>query len=277
MKYILCIIAVVFSLTGHTQQKITIKHTMNGHAYPLQLLELALSKVAVDVDFIEVGNIPTQSRALRLLGKEHGIDVFWGATSSEREKTAKAVLIPIDKGLLGYRIPWVTAKNAHLFKNIAHLGQLKQLSFGLREDWPDTAIFNKNVIKTVVYGKGANPEKMLKSGRFDALAHDIFDTNRHHSEGVINDTYIAIRYPSAVYFFVAKDNITLHQQLSKGLNLAIEDGSLTALFNEFFANDIAKANLSKRRIIEISNPLLPFSAPINNPKYWLTKQQLSKY
>lgn len=276
MKSLLFIITAIYSLASNAQQQITIKYTAGGHAYPQQLLKLALDKVAVGADFIEVGNIPTQSRALRLLGKEHGIDVFWGVTSSAREKAARAVLIPITKGLLGYRIPSITVKNAQLFKNVGHLGQLKQHSFGLREDWPDTAIFNENDIKTVIYGKGANPEEMLKNGRFDAFAHDIFAINNLHSEGVINDAYIATRYPSAVYFFVDKHNITLQQQLTKGLNLAIEDGSFTTLFNQFFADDIAKAKLKNRRIIEISNPLLPLSAPLHNQKYWLSKQQLTK-
>lgn len=275
MKYIL-LITIIFVSSIVNAQPLTIRHSAGGHAYPAELLKLALSKVDVQVEFIKVAKIPTQSRALRLLGEENGIDVFWGMTSSEREKIAKAVLIPIDKGLLGYRIPCIAVKNSALFKNVSHSGQLKSFSFGLREDWPDTTVFEKNDIQTVSYGKGANPYEMLTSGRFDALAHDIFDIDNIHNHNIVHDQYIAIHYPSAAYFFVDKQNTRLHQQITQGLNYAIADGSFARLFNQYFAGVIERANLQNRRIINITNPLLPPSAPIHNPKYWLTEKQLTQ-
>ena len=39
---------------------------------------------------------------------------------------------------------------------------------------------------------------------------------------------------------------------------------------------IAQADLKNRRIIELMNPLLPHSAPIYQPQFWLDKSSLTK-
>jgi hypothetical protein len=79
-----------------------------------------------------------------------------------------------------------------------------------------------------------------------------------------------------VYFFVANNNETLHKLLQDGLLAAIADGSFDALFYQYFAAAIAQANLKNRRIIELINPLLPRSAPIQQQQFWLDKKTLTQ-
>lgn len=228
------------------------------------------------INAIEVGEIPSQTRGIRLLGEQDGVDIFWTVTSSFAEKKAKAVLIPIAKGLMGYRIPLVANNKKNLFEHVIHSGQLTPYIFGLREDWADTAIFNSNDLKTFAYGQSADPMNMLINGRFDALPFEISDFKDFHNGEVIQDQHIAIRYPSAVYFFVAKNNVVLHKNIESGLLKAIDDGSFDTLFNKHFSTMIKQANLHRRRIIELKNPLLPPSAPINEAHYWLDKNKLKQ-
>ncbi|BDF94739.1 hypothetical protein KAN5_15770 [Pseudoalteromonas sp. KAN5] len=264
------------SFTCLANTELSVRYSADGHPYPRALLALALSKSAVTLVPTEVQNIPSQSRAIRLLGDKNGIDVFWGVTSPDWEKQAKAVLIPIDKGLLGYRIPLVHVSHKDMFAQVNHSRQLRSFVFGLREDWPDTAIFKRNELPTLIYGMGAEPIEMLRTGRIDALPYDIFDLPKNHGDDIIHEPHIAIRYPSAVYFFVANDNQTLHKLLQEGLLAAIADGSFDALFYEYFAATIAQADLKNRRIIELTNPLLPRSAPIHQAQFWLDKNSLTK-
>ncbi|MGS0496438.1 hypothetical protein ACU8V4_04110 [Pseudoalteromonas mariniglutinosa] len=64
--------------------------------------------------------------------------------------------------------------------------------------------------------------------------------------------------------------------MQEGLLAAIADGSFDALFYEYFAATIAQADLKNRRIIELTNPLLPRSAPIHQAQFWLDKNSLTK-
>ena len=272
----LLLACLLISFSGLASTSLTVRYSAGGHAYPAELLALILSKSNITLVANEVANIPSQSRAIRLLGEKNGIDVFWGATSTEWEKHAKAILIPIDKGLLGYRIPVVHVSNKDLFAEVTHSRELLPFVFGLREDWPDAAIFKRNELDTLMFGAGAEPIAMLHSGRIDALPNDIFDIAKNHGEGIIHEPHIAIRYPSAVYFFVAKNNQALHTLLQDGLLAAIADGSFDRLFFKYFAATIAQADLKNRRIIELTNPLLPRSAPIYQRQFWLDKNSLTK-
>ena len=272
----LLLACLLISFSGLASTSLTVRYSAGGHAYPAELLTLILSKSAITMVPSEVPDIPSQSRAIRLLGEKNGIDVFWGATSSEWENQAKAILIPIDRGLLGYRIPVVHISHKDMFAEVTHARQLIPFVFGLREDWPDTAIFKRNELDTLMYGTGAEPIEMLRSGRIDALPYDIFDLPKNHGDDIIHEPHIAIRYPSAVYFFVANDNQALHKLLNDGLLAAIADGSFDTLFFKYFAAVIAQADLKNRRIIELTNPLLPRSAPIHQPQFWLDKNSLTK-
>ncbi len=276
MKLLVLVVALLVFAPYAKAEQLTIRYSAGGHPYAIELLELALSKSGITLNAQQVENIPSQTRALRLLGAKEGIDVLWKVTNSESEKQAKAILIPIVKGLLGYRIPLVHQNNKELFKDIRHSRQLRSVTFGLREDWADKDIFQSNELKVLTYGQGAEPLKMLETGRVGALPYEILEATKPRNTSLVNDQYIAIHYPSAVYFFVANDNQKLHDQIETGLNIAVNDGSFDALFYRHFARAINHANLTNRRVIELQNPLLPLSAPLNTAHYWLDKKALNQ-
>ena len=101
---------------------------------------------------------------------------------------------------MGYRIPRCILATKTCLQKSLHARQLIPFVFGLREDWPDTAIFKRNELDTLMYGTGVEPIEMLRSGRIDALPYDIFDLPKNHGDDIIHEPHIAIRYPSAVYF-----------------------------------------------------------------------------
>jgi hypothetical protein len=75
-------------------------------------------------------------------------------------------------------------------------------------------------------------------------------------------------YPSAVYFFVDKNNLKLYEALKEGLKTALKDGSWQILFDKHFAKTIERVQLKKRTLIRLKNPLLPRTAPTDIPEYW---------
>ena len=196
----------------------TVRITSGANPYVIELLKHTLSyqKEIHTLDFVE--NIPTQSRAIRLLGYKNGIDVFWSVTSDEREKQALAVRVPIVKGVLGYRLGIIKKSRLDYFSKLKTDGELRGLRYGLRADWPDTVIFKDNDFNVLEYSQENSGYELLEASRIDVLPIDALYAN-----DITNMTDLAIDpahvfyYPSAVYFFVKKDNQALYQKLKTGL------------------------------------------------------------
>ncbi|UUZ49018.1 hypothetical protein LP420_00175 [Massilia sp. B-10] len=135
--------------------------------YPLRLLELALARA--DTDYrIEISPLRMQQgRALLRLEKNEGIDILSTMTSAERESRLQAIRIPIDKGLIGWRLLLVERAKLGQMAQLRSLAELKNFSAGQGSDWPDTAIMRENGLP--VYGTTSYESlfSMLESGRID--------------------------------------------------------------------------------------------------------------
>ena len=83
-------------------------------------------------------------------------------------------------------------------------------------------------------------------------------------------------YPYAMYFYVQKNNHTLHAKLEKGLEAAIADGSFDALFfnNTLIKDALNRTNLNNRRVLRIANPEMHPDTPVNRPELWLDVRSL---
>lgn len=252
----------------------TVRITAGADPYVIDLLNHVFSyqNESHTLDFIN--NIPTQNRAIRLLGDKDGIDVFWSVTSDEREKQALAIRIPIVKGVLGYRLGVIKKSRIDYFSTLKNDGELRDLRFGLRGDWPDSVIFKDNDFKVLEYSQESGGYELLEASRIDVLPIDaLFVEHVANMADLAIDPLHVYYYPSAVYFFVNKHNKVLYQKLKSGLDKAIEDGSFDTLFNRHFADELAKLALDKRQKITLVNTLLPASAPIHTKKYWYNHNQ----
>ena len=268
MRLLWVVVALFLSMSlAHAQE--TMRITIGADPYIQALLKLALSYDEAQPELKFVYDIPTQKRAIRLLGKDNGIDVFWSVTSSKREKLARAIRIPLVKGVLGYRLGLIRKADVSRMEKLNTIGDFQSVHFGLRDDWPDLDIFKKNNLKVASYPREGNAYEMLRSGRFDILPTDVLDGVYLDTEsGIQADPHHIYYYPSAVYFFVAKNDLVLYNKLKSGLEQAHADGSFDKLFNRYFATRLKDANLAKRKRIDLVNPLLPLSAPLSNATYW---------
>ena len=208
------------------------------------------------------------------MGDKNGIDVFWSVTSDEREKQALAVRIPIVKGVLGYRLGIIKKSRLDYFSKLKTDGELRGLRYGLRADWPDTVIFKDNDFNVLEYSQENSGYELLEASRIDVLPIDALYANdiTNMTDLTIDPAHV-FYYPSAVYFFVNKNNKALYQKLKSGLDKAIEDGSFDTLFNHYFESELAELALEKRQKITLVNTLLPASAPIHTKKYWYNNNQ----
>jgi len=260
------------SSTYANNDVLTVRYHSPANDYIAELFVLALEKSDTKFNCIPIENLPSQKRTLLLLGKNKALDLAWTVTNVKREEQALAVKIPLDKGLLGYRIPLIHKKNPELFNNKKHTTDIKKLRFGLRFDWPDLDIFKQNELSTLSFSTNQQAINLLKSRRIDAIPDGVLEVGSYeYPPELTYDKHVVLYYPSAVYFFVAKENQILHDALERGLNLSLKDGSWKKLFDKHFSEVIKNVNLNKRTLIRLDNPLLPRTAPIDMPQYWYNK------
>ena len=246
------------------------------NAYFLAVLQLALEKTA------DQGNIAlqpaseamTQSRALQRLSEGDGIDVVWSMTSIEREKQNRPIRIPLLKGLMGYRLLIIRAEDQSWFRRVQTIDQLRELRAGQGHDWPDTEILRANGLAVEATVDYDSLFRMLQLGRFDYLPRAVNEPWEELAlrpgRGLAVEEGLMLYYPTAEYFFVHRDNDALAERIELGLRRALADGSFDKLFREHpvNANAFGKANILKRRIIRLDNPLLPPETPFDQPGLW---------
>lgn len=246
------------------------------NAYFLAVLQLALEKTADQGDFElqPAAEAMPQSRALQRLSDGEGIDVVWSMTSIAREKQNRPIRIPLLKGLMGYRLLIIRAEDQSWFRRVHTIDQLRELRAGQGHDWPDTEILRANglaVESTVDYD---GLFRMLQLGRFDYLPRAINEPWEELAlrpgRGLAVEEGLMLYYPTAEYFFVHRDNDALADRIELGLRRALADGSFDKLFHEHpvNANAFGKANILKRRIIRLDNPLLPPETPFDQATLW---------
>lgn len=233
--------------------------------YYITLLELALSKSGGRYELRANPISMPLKRAMKYVGANGGIDVFWGPTTREKEENYLPVQIPIDKGILGWRLFLIRADDHQLFAGVHTLAQLQLQSAGLQRDWSDSVIFRANGLKVVGAEAYETMFAMLAEERFQYFPRgivEIWGESKSHANLKLEiEQGLALHYPVYTYFFVRKSNEPLAKSIESGLRTAISDGSFDRLFEKFNGESIKRAHLGTRTVFELSNPLLPDNLP----------------
>ena len=240
--------------------------------YPVRLLALALSKSGAKYQLRAHPDFMLQVRAITELQAGRNLDVIWTMTSHEREANLLPVRVPIDRGLLGWRLLLVRQADAAKFAGISDAG-LQKLLAGQGHDWPDTGILKNAGYRVEVSSSYRDLFLMLGNNSIDYFprsSQEIWgELNLHRDKQFIVEPTLALHYPAAMYFFVNRLNVSLQRSIQRGLDVAIADGSFERLFQEYFGAVIKRSALDSRRVIELSNPLLPPQTPLQDKRLWL--------
>lgn len=239
--------------------------------YPLRMLELALQKSGHSYKLRPSDLVMNKARVASelLQGK---IDVAWMVTSMEREENLRPIRICIFKGLGGWRVALINQGDEARFAKVKSLADLQQLHAGQQEDWPDTAILRNSGIPVETTASYDPLFKMLQAHRFDWFPRNIMEiwaeAETYKKQGLVVEPTLLIRYPSAYYFFVNKKSPALAEQIEKGLEKALKDGSFDNLLREYHGDVIERAHIKSRRVIDLPNPMLPPATPLKRKELW---------
>lgn len=239
--------------------------------YPIKLLELALSHSGESYHAKPSKHELNQYRTLRHVELGRDLDVVWTFATAKREQELLPIKIPIDRGLLGWRLLLINAVDQDKFAGLT-LEQLKQLRSAQGHDWPDLNVLVENGFNVTPSSSYTGLFAMLKRGRIAyfprALSEIWLEQATHSNQGIVVEQHWALHYPAPVYFFVSRNKPELAAAIEKGLRAAIADGSMKQLFLLHFEDAIAQAALTKRRIVSLQNTDLSGSAMPTDPQLW---------
>ena len=244
-------------------------------SYILEILALAVKNCdgAYILEKLPGAPVPQARQIVDLSQNRGNFDVIWTMTSDERESQILPIRIPIDKGLFGWRIAFVRPDNANSLHKVKSIDDLAKFRAGQGYLWPDTEILKRNGLP-VVTGSDDTLANMLTAKRFDYFPRPIIAIwnelkNQNEYKDLIIDTTFVLHYQTAFYFFVAPQQKKLAENLTRGLERAIADGSFEQVFNKYFKTLIQKTEIKNRIIFELNNPLIKAnSLPLDTPKYW---------
>jgi hypothetical protein len=230
--------------------------------YYVELLQLALSyPTGAGYQLQASGlNLPKQ-RAFDLMNAHQGIDVLFGSISKTRLQQYSGIPFNILKGYNGWRVALINKTTPDILRGIHSKQHLRRLIAGQFLTWSDTQILRANDLTIDTSTELEGLYRMLERKRIDYFPLSVLEINhlldQHPNSNLMIDPHILIFYPTATWFYVAKDNEALAAALLTGLQQAQRDGSFDALFQRHFGAALSKLKLDTRTKIVLYNPLLP--------------------
>lgn len=204
------------------------------------------------------------------------VNIFARATAINLEQQFIPVRIPIERGLLGYRLLLARSNELPRLAGVRNPDDLRQFSIGLGKGWIDAAILRAAGFRVVEGDSYDGLFSMLTIGRFDVFSRSIDEAWREYDErhdshpDIAVEPTLLIYCPLPRYFFLRRDaqGEQLAKRIETGMEMMVRDGSLQKLFHQFKDAEINRAALGKRRLLRIPNRLLPPETPLNRPELW---------
>ena len=245
-------------------------------AHKLEILHTAMDKTIPDYGPYTISADVTLNTLRAQLAIQEGktINVYIALTDNIWEKIAIPIRIPIRRGILNYRLLLVHRDDLPLFREVQTIEDLKRLKAGLLHFWTTTKIMQQTGFNIITASNYDGLFKMLDSHRFNYLPRGIneifaeFEQYKPTLKNIAIEPDLLLVIPTPSYIFVSPQYPRLAQRLKKGLEIMIHDGTFEAIFNKYFAANIKRANLHNRRILRLTNPLLPQETPLNRSELW---------
>lgn len=230
------------------------------------LVELALKESRpLYGDYSLVSSVKmTQARAVRdvQMGRRKTVRLIDVATNPTREKELRAIPIPTQEGLTGYRVCLIAKGTASEFAGIKSYKGITAhgIVFGQGSDWPDTQILRANGLRVVSQSRFQTLFPMLERHRFNCFPRSVTevldDLRRYGGNGIEVEPHLLFTYPLPSFFFVNRDDKRLAARIELGLDRAHRDGQYKAYFAHYIQPVLDKLHLSQRTVIRLNNPNL---------------------
>jgi len=192
------------------------------------------------------------------------VNIFARSTAAEHEQRFLPIRIPIDKGLISYRVFLIREDMQAKFADVDTLDELRAFSVGSFPTWVDTGVLRAGGFKVVTGDSYEGLFRMLVDKRFDFFSRSADEAYREYDErrralpAMKVERKLLLYFPTTRFFFVqrSEQGQKLAARIEEGLNLLIRTGSFDAHFQRYKGPLIARAQLKSRKAFRIDNPLM---------------------
>jgi hypothetical protein len=251
------------------------------HTYYWQLLQAALeASRAQDGDYelrpyAEPMNF-ARAAAEVASGDDGRVNIVARATNLELEARLRPVPIPLDRGLLGYRVFLILADLQPRLDAVRSVEDLKQFSIGQSTPWTDVKILEANGFKLALANDYEGLFKMLGARRFDLFSRGVNEvraewlSHRDSVPGLTIERGIVLHYPMPRYFFVPRTPLgeRMALRLQDGLQRLARSGEFDRRYQAYKRLVLDGVDLSGRRVFRLPNPQLSSLAPTSDRFWW---------
>lgn len=250
-------------------QNIFVYHAQDNDKDTRKLYEIEVLKLALDKTIDKYGAyelIPSAKMNIKraiLTLQQNSIENFILKMSATKEymNELSYANFPVDRGILGYRVSFISPLMKEKIKDIKTLAELKELRIGQGVGWLDTDILKYNGFNVKVISNYDGFFYMISLNRIDLFSRGVNEIlNESKSFSYIKDldydrTFL-LYYPLPRFFFTHKSNQKSIERIEKGLLIAFKDGSLDKLFDKYYKPSIDFLNLKDRKLYKLENPFL---------------------
>jgi hypothetical protein len=249
------------------------------YTYHWQVLTHALEKTSAKYGPYRVrpADFMSEERQAFELRRQSGkLTVLLRGDTLEYDKAFECVRIPVDKGLLGYRVFLIRSEDQARLTRATTLDELRKLTIGQGSGWKDIEILRANGLKVMTGDDYAGLFAMLANRRFDVFSRgveEVFDEYTQHKQqfpSLAIENNLMLYYPIARYFWFSRSDQghELAERVREGMAMMVEDGSLDRLFEAAHKDLFEQMHLTERTLFVLQNPLAMPQAPLNDSRYW---------
>ncbi len=267
MRHVFILIALLYSVSVKAETVYTVRGPEYAGDkrmdYDYAILNLALQKTVDEYGPYRLEqSMPGENfkRALQnaRIGTYKNFFIRAAATPALSDHMA-SVPFPVDRGILGYRISFISNKIQGKIKEINTLDELRKYSVVQGIGWSDSRILKANGFKVNTGSSFASMFSMVTEGRSDLFLRGMNEilaewrTNTNKA-GLAIETSIAVHYPFPRFFYTTVGNADAAKRILTGLKIAYEDGSFNRIWRRHFGKSIKFVQLHNRKIFKLSNP-----------------------
>ena len=202
------------------------------------------------------------------------VNIVSRATNLDLEKRLRPIRIPLDKGLLGFRLFLVMPETQVRLEQVKTLDELRQFTIGQSASWGDVRILQGAGFKLVLADAYTPLFSMLGGRRFDLFARGAIEieaewrANRENVPGMLIEKRFALHYPMPRYFFVPRtpEGERMAERIEDGLQRLRVSGEFERRYQAWKKLVLGGLQLPGRTVFRLPNPELSPEAP--SDKFW---------
>lgn len=239
----------------------------SAQRYYVDLLAFVLERTKSDFVYSHIiprQVISTRHKRALILMQQGQLDLIWSGVEEARERDMQRVNFSLFGGLLGYRVSIVRKQDHVEFAQLSKTSW-QQKKACLKTEWIDSDILQDNAFSVLRVVENGIIFKLLNDGHCDYFPRSIYEgyfelqqaRDKYPTLAMFDQVFL--RYDLPMFYYVAKGNHALAQQIESGLMKARENGDLII----FMQNHPVTAHLfplgkwQHKRVIHLHNKNIP--------------------